>query len=40
MTEGTLFALTDQALVIWFCAMGLWTIIQVLFNLAPTIPDD
>jgi hypothetical protein len=40
MTECTLFALTDQAWVIWFCAMGLWTSIQILFNLARTVRDD
>ena len=40
MTEGTLFALTDQAWVIWFFTMGMWTISQVLFNLARTVRDD
>jgi hypothetical protein len=40
MTEGTLFALTDPAWVIWFCAMGLWTGIQILFNLGRTVRDD
>jgi hypothetical protein len=40
MAENTLLALTDQAWVIWFCLMGLWTIMQVLFNVAQTIRDD
>jgi hypothetical protein len=40
MTEGTLFALTNQAWVVWLCMMGLWTIMQVLFNLARVLSDD
>ena len=40
MTEGTLFGLTDQAWVMWFCVMALWTIGQALFNLARAVRDD
>jgi hypothetical protein len=40
MTEGTLFGLTDQAWVMWFCVMGLWTIGQALFNLARAVRND
>ena len=39
MTEGTLFELTENGWVVWFCMMGLWTVMQVLFNLARTVHD-
>ncbi len=40
MTEGTLFELTQNGWSVWFCAMGLWTVMQVLLNLARTVRDD
>jgi hypothetical protein len=40
MTEGTLFELTQNGWTVWFCAMGLWTVAQVLFNVARTVRDD
>jgi hypothetical protein len=39
MTEGTLFELTQSGWVVWFCFMALWTVLQVLFNLALTVRD-
>ena len=39
MTEGTLFELTQNGWVVWLCMMGLWTVMQVLFNLALTVRD-
>jgi hypothetical protein len=40
MTEVTLFQLTQNGWTVWFCAMGLWTIMQALVNLARTVRDD
>jgi hypothetical protein len=40
MTEGTLFELTQNGWTVWVCTMGLWSIMQVLFNLARTVRDD
>ena len=40
MTEATLFELTQNGWVVWFCMMGLWTIMQVFFNVARTVRDD
>ena len=40
MTEVTLFELTQNGWTVWFCAMGLWTIMQALVNLARTVRDD
>ncbi|HWZ71972.1 MAG TPA: hypothetical protein VN326_10930 [Casimicrobiaceae bacterium] len=39
MTEETLFELTQNGWVVWFCLMGLWTVMQVLFNDARTVRD-
>ena len=39
MTERTLFELTQNGWVVWFCMMGLCTVMQVLFNLALNISD-
>jgi hypothetical protein len=38
--EFTPLELTQQGWVVWFCMMGLWTIMQVLFNVARTGRDD
>ncbi len=40
MTEATLFELTQNGWVVWFCMMGLWTIMPVFFNVARTVRDD
>ena len=40
MTEASLFGLSQIGWDVWFCMMGLWTVMQVLFNLARTARDD
>lgn len=37
MTNATLFELTQNGWVIWFCMMGLWTTMQILFNIGQTV---
>ena len=39
MTEETLLELTQNGWVVWFCMMGLWTVMQVMFNAALTVRD-
>jgi hypothetical protein len=39
MTEASLFELTQNGWVVWFCMMGLWSIMQVLVNVARTVRD-
>jgi hypothetical protein len=40
MTEGSLFELTQNGWTVWFCMMGLWTVLQVLVTTARTVRDD
>jgi hypothetical protein len=40
MTEGPLFELSQNGWTVWFCMMGLWTVIQILFNVARTVRDE
>ena len=34
MNNVTFLGLSDAGMVIWVCAMGLWTIMQVMVNVA------
>jgi hypothetical protein len=38
--ESTALELTQDGWVVWFCMMGLWSIMQVKFNVARTVRDD
>jgi hypothetical protein len=40
MTEWTPFELTQSGWTVWFFAMGLWTVTQILFNVARAVRDD
>jgi hypothetical protein len=38
--ESTALELTRDGWVVWFCMMGLWTIMQIFVNVARTVRDD
>jgi len=40
MTEAPLFELSQIGWTVWFCMMGLWTVMQVLFNVGRAVRDD
>jgi hypothetical protein len=34
MNDVTFFGLSDAGMVAWVCAMGLWTMMQIMVNVA------
>jgi len=40
MNDVTFLGLSDAGTVIWVCAMGLWTIMQVMVNVAQRLDKN
>jgi len=39
MNDVTVLGLSDTGMVIWVCAMGLWTIMQAMVNVAQRLDN-